>query len=135
MNQHLNQQELEISFLQKRLEACHAEKDFLLIENEKNSQETANLASDLTALTRENQSINNELVQVATDRDRLHSELNECERQIHFLDELCNTKQLEKEQLMNSYRKLASDYEKVDQAHKSVCDELDHTRFLSLLLY
>lgn len=62
------------------------------------------------------------------ERDRYISELNECERQVQYLDELCRVKEQEKDQLMTSYRKLIGEHEKLELIFKSNAEDTNNIK-------
>jgi hypothetical protein len=74
--------------------------------------------------------LNAELSNIVNERDKFLAELSECEKQVHYLDELCRVKDQEKEQLMNSYRKLIGEHERLDVILKGSSDETDNLRLV-----
>lgn len=62
------------------------------------------------------------------ERDRYIAELNECERQVQYLDELCRVKEQEKDQLMTSYRKLIGEHEKLELIFQSNAEDTNNIK-------
>jgi chromosome segregation ATPase len=87
-----------------------------------------NVGADLVAVSGENQSLHSQLGVTSADRDQLQEELQECERYIHNLEDSVNVKDMERENLMTSYRKLITDFERVDLQGKGSADEVNNLR-------
>lgn len=79
-------------------------------------------------MTGENQLLHSQLEQATTDRDQVRDEIQECERYIQSLEDSINVKDMERENLMTSYRKLITDYEKMDLQSKSSIDDVNNLR-------
>jgi chromosome segregation ATPase len=94
----------------------------------RNDLEARNVGADLVAVTGENQTLHSQLGQATADRDQLQDELQECERYIKNLEDSVNVKDMERENLMTSYRKLITDFEKVDLQFKGSADEVNNLR-------
>jgi chromosome segregation ATPase len=72
--------------------------------------------------------LNGELHQVCNARDKLQSEVQECDRQISQLNEFIRSKDEEKHQLLVNYRKLISEYERMDIQYRSSVEETNNLR-------
>lgn len=86
------------------------------------------MGADLVAVTGENQTLHSQLSQTSADRDQLQEEMGECERYIANLEDSINVKDMERENLMGSYRKLITEYEKIDVAGRGAADEVNGLR-------
>ncbi|KAL2915535.1 hypothetical protein HK105_204937 [Polyrhizophydium stewartii] len=120
----MNQQDRELDSLQRQLDQAMREREHFEVQAQRNADEARALGADLAALTRENQILNAELMDTSVARDRFKAELTECENQIHYLDELIQSKEHERGQLMASYRKLISDHERLDHIARVSADEI-----------
>lgn len=80
------------------------------------------------AVTKENQSLHSEITQVVSDREHCKEELVECERRIQYIEDVLRSKEQEKDHLMSSYRKLISEYEKLDLVTKGSSEESNNMR-------
>lgn len=86
------------------------------------------LASDLVALTRENQILSGELGEASSVRDRYRSELVECENQLGTLNEFIKSKDEEKQEIMTNYRRVIADHERLEVAYRSNIEEANNLR-------
>ncbi|KAI8926969.1 hypothetical protein BC831DRAFT_511187 [Entophlyctis helioformis] len=127
-NHNLDQQDRELLSLQRQLDQTAHELEHYQVTAARNGEEASNLASDLSALTRENQMLNAELMQISMDADTLKSQLAESERQLAYLDDLVHKKDIERENIMASYRKLISEHERQDQILASWSEEGKQTK-------
>lgn len=128
LEMHLNNQDDEVRCISKQLEECQRAKTQYQQASQKYQEEANNLSADLQALTRENQILNTSASKVASERDALKAELRECDRQLQYLDQLIRNKDIEAQQLMQSYRKLIADHEKLDVAMSISQDDLKSAR-------
>ena len=131
--QSMNQQDKELSSLQRQCDEISRDREHFESSTERLAEELRNIGSDLAALTRENQVLNAELVDASVERDKLRAELGEADRQLQYLDELIRTKDEEKDQLMTSYRKLISDYERVDFTLKASNEDNNNIKMEAIM--
>ncbi|KAJ1560903.1 hypothetical protein HK405_005560, partial [Cladochytrium tenue] len=66
--------------------------------------------------------------EVVDDRDKLKTELSECENQIAYLNEIIRSKDQEKDHLVSSYRKLIADNDRLDITMKTSGEEISSLR-------
>lgn len=125
---HLNNSDRECNVLGRQLHESMSSAKGYEEQSQQYHLEAQRLASDLVALTRENQILNGELGECSGLRDRYHGELVECEGQVHSLNELVKGKEEERNELMANYRKLIGEHERLDIAYRTKIEELDHLR-------
>ncbi|KAJ3300836.1 hypothetical protein HK104_000030 [Borealophlyctis nickersoniae] len=128
LNHHLNEQDRELDGLRRQVDTLSRERDQWANEAQRSGEEARNVAADLAALSKENQILNGELAELASDRERYKAELAECERQVQYLDELIRTKEQEREHLVASYRKLAGEHERLDVTLRTFTEESNTMR-------
>ncbi|TPX64074.1 hypothetical protein SpCBS45565_g06173 [Spizellomyces sp. 'palustris'] len=133
LNHHLNERDAEVGALRTKVENLIGDLDRWAGEAQRNGEETRNVCMDLAALTRENQMLNGELAEVASDRERLRAELAETERQVQLLDELVQAKDQERERLFAAYRKLATEHERLDVGVRLAGEESNNMRMEVIL--
>ncbi|TPX37474.1 hypothetical protein SmJEL517_g00561 [Synchytrium microbalum] len=124
----LNEQDREISSLQRQVESLANERDHFSIEAQRNAEEARNVGSDLVALTKENQVLNGELSEAIAERDHLRNEMVEAERQNNYLEEVARGREQEKDVLMVSYRKLIAEHEKLEGSIRAVNEDGNNMR-------
>jgi chromosome segregation ATPase len=128
MTSHLNQSDKECSVLNRQMQESLGAVKHWEDQAQQFHGEGQRLASDLVALTRENQILNGELRDCAAARDQYRAELSECERQLNQLNELIRSKDDEKQEVLINYRKLIADFERLDLAHRSHSEEGNHLK-------
>ncbi|KNC96052.1 uncharacterized protein SPPG_08646 [Spizellomyces punctatus DAOM BR117] len=133
LNHHLNERDAEVGALRTKVENLIGDRDRWAAEAQRNGEEARNVGMDLAALTRENQMLNGELAEVASDRERLRAELAETERQVQLLDELVQAKDQERERLFAAYRKLVAEHERLDVGVRLAGEESNNMRMEVIL--
>jgi phage shock protein A len=66
---------------------------------------------------------------VALERDSLKAELKECDRQLKYLDEYIRNKDLDRQQVLNTYHQLITEHEKLKNELNHSQDDLNSTRY------
>ncbi|KAJ3396651.1 hypothetical protein HDU92_002277 [Lobulomyces angularis] len=132
-NQNLNDLEYELKTLRLSCENLTAEKDQLNLESSRNAEEAKNVSSDLVVVARENQILHQSIQEITNERDKTKDELIDMERYLHNLEDNFNNNEHEKENLFNSYRKLISDFEKLDINFKAKLEEENNLRMEVLM--
>jgi len=128
LNRHLKELDQEMASLQCHLHSAVDERDRFASEAQRNGQEARNVGSDLVAVTNENQVLHSQITEIAGERDQLRDEIAECERYIQNLEDNIGVKEMERDNLMSSYRKLISDFEKMDGDRKGMGEEVNNLR-------
>ena len=114
LQSHLQDQDREISSLQRQLDETALEKQHLVEENHRLAAELENVNADLEAMVKENQVLNKELSDTVLHRDSLKDEIDAQKRHGSYLEEILETKESEKEQIMSSYRKLINEHTELE---------------------
>ena len=128
LTHHLNNKDRENETMIRQIDELQRLKAQYQSTSQKFQEEATSLGTDLAALTRENQLLHAESRKVTADRDRFSSEIRECERQLQYLDQLIRNKDEENQKLMQSYRKVISDYEKLEINLATNNEDLKNTR-------
>ncbi|KAJ3200071.1 hypothetical protein HDU67_002326 [Dinochytrium kinnereticum] len=82
---------------------------------------------------KENQILNGELAEAVNERDRHQSDLKECDKQIHILNEVIANKDREKDQIFTAYRKLIAEHDRLEVAHRSSVEDTNTLRMEIIL--
>ena len=102
----LDRQEAELGALRQGSQSSDLDRHSLQQELQLKTDEIVALSEDLGNMTRENQVINSELMDTASERDACRETLAAMEMRLGHADSLVATKDVEKEDIMGSYKKL-----------------------------
>lgn len=128
LTKHLNTSDRECSSLARQLQEAVSALQHWEDQAQQYHNEGQRLSSDLVALTRENQILNSEMGEASSVRDKYRSELIECETQLENLNELVLAKEEEKKEVLNNYRKLIADHERLEHTYRSNMEESNNLR-------
>ncbi|EKX50848.1 hypothetical protein GUITHDRAFT_103437 [Guillardia theta CCMP2712] len=116
MRDALEERDGQLSLLQQRLEVEGSEKRRMHAELEGTRQEVGTLESDLNAMTRENQVVNDELAHVVSQRDCLKRDLDEVMNRVAVVEHLLKSCEREKEDILMSYKALNEEKTRAEAA-------------------
>ena len=128
LTKHLNTSDRETNSLSKQLSDNISASKHWENQAQQYHRDGQRLASDLVALTRENQILSGELGEASSVRDRYRAELIECESQLGTLNEFIKMKEDEKQEIMTNYRRIIADHEKLEVSYRSNIDESNNLR-------
>ena len=100
--------------LDARLSAMREENSELKRRYGMRNADMAGATEDLMLMTKENQALTAELADAATDRDRLRSKVQEVMARLHTADQAKRALEIEREDLINTYRIVLGDKRKVE---------------------
>jgi chromosome segregation ATPase len=100
--------------LDARMAAMREENSELKRRYGMRNADMAGAAEDLMLMTKENQALTNELAECATDRDRMRSKVQELMARLHTTDQGKRALEIEREDLINTYRVVLGDKRKVE---------------------
>eukprot|EP00960_Hanusia_phi_P004853 140472-Hanusia_phi.AAC.5 len=112
----LQEKDGQVAWLRQGLELEGSEKRSMQAEVEGIKQEVRVLESDLNAMTRENQVVNDELAHVLSQRDCLKKDLDEVVNRVAVLEHLLKSCEREKEDILTSYKALNEEKTRADAA-------------------
>lgn len=100
--------------LDARMSALREENSELKRRFGMRNADMAGATEDLMLMTKENQALTSELADAATDRDRLRSKVQEMMARLHTTDQGKRALEIEREDLINTYRIVLGDKRKVE---------------------
>lgn len=100
--------------LDARMSAMREENSELKRRFGMRNADMAGATEDLMLMTKENQALTSELADAATDRDRLRSKVQELMARLHTADQGKRALEIEREDLINTYRIVLGDKRKVE---------------------
>lgn len=121
LQNNVNDRDHQINSLQRQIDDLAGDKAELEIQCRRYMDESNNLADDLRSMVKENQSLNKDLSDAHIEKDSIKESLEAQIRQLHYLEEVLEAKDCDKEQLMSNYRKIA-------QEHAEFENEIRHLR-------
>eukprot|EP01052_Picozoa_sp_SAG31_P020638 SAG31_NODE_1562_length_7871_cov_8.208312_3_plen_608_part_00 len=124
----LNRQETELSALRQGAQSFENDHQALQQELQLKTEEITALSNDLANMTRENQVVNSELMDAASERDSCRETLAALEMRLGHADSLVATKEVEREDIMSSYKKLHDTNVQLSVALREAEDNLSRVR-------